>query len=122
MRKPKMLCEAMRGDERVVGTARVVAEKIGAKTDSVYAGIRNRYTVSGWTVRRIGSLQSRMQYAAYHVSDIFREDPVKGDAEEIAEVIGISNATYISALAHIGRVTKNGYYVEMIPTKEADNA
>lgn len=118
MHRPGMLCEAVRGGERIVGWAGVVAERIGAKTDSVYEGIRRRRPVFGWTVRRIGSIETRTQYAAYHVSDTERQDPVTGDAWEVAEVIGISNASYVSALAHMNRVTKNGYSVEALPEEE----
>lgn len=118
MRMSEILCEAVRGDKRIVGTVRVVAEGIGAKRDSVYQGIRHGYRVSGWRVRRIGSLQTRVQYAAYHVSDTARQDPVTGDAEEIAEVLGISCATYIAALVHTGRATKSGYIVERCPEEE----
>ncbi len=107
-----MLIEGVRGDERVVGSAIEVAERIGAKASSVRNSIRKRYKLFGWSVRRVGSMQTRTVYAAYHESDTAREDPVIGDAEEVAEVIGISSVTYIYALANMNRVTKHGYYVE----------
>ena len=118
MQRPEMLCEAVRGDERVVGCVPAVAERIGLNKGSVYSAIREGYTLFGWRIRRIGSIESRVQYAAYHVSDTARQDPVTGDAEEIAEVLGISCATYIAALVHTGRVTKTGYIVERCPEEE----
>ena len=118
MQRPEMLCEAVRGDKRVVGCVPAVAERIGLNKGSVYSAIREGYTLFGWKIRRIGSIQSRVQYAAYHVSDTARQDPVTGDAEEIAEVLGISCATYIAALVHTGRITKTGYIVERCQEEE----
>lgn len=118
MQRPEMICEAVRGDERVVGCVRDVAERIRVNRTTIYSGIRTGYSQFGWRIRRIGSMQSRVQYAAYHVSDRLREDPVIGDAEEIAEVLGIGNASYICALAHMDRITKTGYIVERCPEGE----
>lgn len=118
MQRPEMLCEAVREDKRVVGCVPAVAERIGLNKRSVYSAIREGYALFGWRIRRIGSMQSRVQYAAYHVSDRLREDPVIGDAEEIAEVLGIGNASYICALAHMDRITKTGYIVERCPEGE----
>lgn len=112
--------EAERGDERITGTAREVAERIGADKDSIYSALVRAQKVFGWMVREVGVKDRRIQYAAYYVLDERREDPVVGDAEEVSEVIGIGNPVYLQTIADTGRITKHGYYIETI--KEGDES
>lgn len=37
-----------------------------------------------------------------------------GDAEEVADVIGILTPSYLSEIADTGRITKHGYYIETL--------
>lgn len=106
--------EARRGDERITGTAREVAERIGSSTNSICSAVFRAQKLYGWTVREVGVKDRRIQYAAYYVLDERREDPVVGDAEEVSEVIGIGNPVYLQTIADTGRITKHGYYIETI--------
>lgn len=106
--------EAVRGEEVISGTAQEVAAQIGASKYTIWSIAQRGGHVFGWRVREAGVKDRHMQYAAYHISDVFREDPVVGDAEEVAEVIGINNITYFQNKADTGRVTKNGYYIERV--------
>lgn len=106
--------EAERGDERITGTAREVAERIGAGKISIYSAVLRAQKLYGWTVRQVGVKDRRIQYAAYYALDETREDPVVGDAEEVAEVIGILTPSYLSEIADTGRITKHGYYIETL--------
>ena len=115
MAKSVKLYEAVRGDEVISGTAHEVADQIGASSISICSSCTRGYLLFGWRIREAGVRERHVQYAAYHVSDMFREDPVIGDAEEVAEVIGIGNPIYIQTLARTGKMTKHGYYVERLP-------
>lgn len=112
--------EAVRGDEVISGTAHEVADRIGASSISICSSCTRGYLLYGWRIREVGTKDLHAQYAAYHISDVFREDPVIGDAEEVAEVIGIGNPIYIQTLARTGKVTQYGYYVERVEGGEKE--
>jgi hypothetical protein len=62
-----------------------------------------------------------VKFAAYYVFDENREDPIVGNAEEVAEIIGIMTPNYLSSIADNGRLTKNWYYVERVKEGEHEN-
>ena len=119
MARSVKLYEAVRGDECVSGTAQEVADRIGIDKRRFYPLVKRGKVIRGWSVRQTGIQDRRVKFAAYYVFDENREDPIIGNAEEVAEIIGIMTPNYLSSIADNGRLTKNWYYVERV--KEGDH-
>ena len=121
MARPVRLYEAVRGDECVSGTAQDLSDKIGIDKRRFYPLVKRGKVIRGWSVRQIGMQDRRVKFAAYYVFDEERKDPIIGNAEEVAEIIGIMTPNYLWEIADNGRLTKNWYYVERVKEGERED-
>lgn len=111
------------GDGRVVrGTAAELAQHAGRSVSWVRDMARNRRrSLEGWTIVQVTRAPRQHRNAVIYCAENPREDPVIGDSEELASLIGYS-PWYIRMLCRNGKRSRAGWTVRRATAEEAKQA
>lgn len=102
--------KAWRGEEVLTGTMEEIAAKIGEDRQAAYRyAARGKLSRDGWRVEKVAE-ESRARTFRAEAED---EDPIIGDAEEVAALSGLEKS-YVYRLARTGGMSRSGWRIREV--------